>query len=484
MVSTNRYYKLLSGQRNPASLYCEPMHAVFYDLETTDKEPIGQILNYSFIHVDDKFRILSELHGLVRISRLQLPRVSAILANRTNVIEHQQLAKLDETDAMKRISDYLVEIANEARGPVAFIGYNSARFDLMYLRTSFIRNGLNPYAWSKTFKDRDLLHCARKLSCSSAQFPRVASATDPQRLSLRLESLCQNFGLLTGAQRHESREDVILTIELAKLFKEKFGLDPRSYNAYEGLDLDNYQRTPTVFSVVDTNYDLSAKESRTIAPHALLCSDNRCGLWINLERYKSGEGRASISYRKKNGGYLFLDRDHRFPDDWSAVAQKAQAEFPRINTGNFFEKSTCDIEQFIYRLDFDGRDNLTAAIWKGEGKALAHSKDREAKALMLRYKLRRYEWGGDKDAEVEEALRAYVKRRYGGQLQLSKQEEEPDSEAGKEAYHISLPALWEELNAAAATAKEGDRELIAALQQFYRQSDIFRLCAADFNLAL
>lgn len=55
------------------SLWKVPVKAIFYDLETTDREFVGQILNYSFILVDEQLNVVRELNGDIRISRLQLP---------------------------------------------------------------------------------------------------------------------------------------------------------------------------------------------------------------------------------------------------------------------------------------------------------------------------------------------------------------------------------------------------------------------------
>jgi len=83
------------------------MYAVFYDLETSDKNPIGQILNYCFILVDSSLQIVDELSGLVKISRLQLPDSGAILANKIDVVDHQRLAADDERTAMGKIHAFL-----------------------------------------------------------------------------------------------------------------------------------------------------------------------------------------------------------------------------------------------------------------------------------------------------------------------------------------------------------------------------------------
>ena len=148
------------------------MKSIFFDLETSDKNPIRQILNYSFILVDDDFSIVSELSGLIQLSRLQLPAPEAILANRIDVTQHQKLAIDTEREAMAKIQSFIehcIELhAGNEKLPI--IGYNSARFDIPYLRTSLIRNGINPYFSGKIII-RDLLFASRKLAASDVRFP-------------------------------------------------------------------------------------------------------------------------------------------------------------------------------------------------------------------------------------------------------------------------------------------------------------------------
>ena len=64
------------------------MSYIFYDLETTDLNYCGQILNYAFVEVDEDWKEVSEFCGKVKISRTQLPNPYAILANRVNVLTH------------------------------------------------------------------------------------------------------------------------------------------------------------------------------------------------------------------------------------------------------------------------------------------------------------------------------------------------------------------------------------------------------------
>lgn len=455
------------------------MHAIFYDLETSDKEPIGQILNYSFIRVDGDLNPVSELSGMVRISRLQLPRAGAILSNRIDVIEHQETARDDEQRAMKRIFDFLVE-ETKAGGPrTALIGFNSSKFDLPYLRTSLIRNGLNPYAWNSSSVEKDLLLAARKLSISDPNFPRAcAAAGEKNKLSLRLEVLAQQLGFLTGKQSHFSREDVLLSIELARVFKSRFGMDPLSYNPYEGAALDREQRKAHVFGILEPNYDLNKAELSVLKPMTLLCADPKYALWIDLQKFKDGQGRRSINYIKKSGNGLFVAAQRDFEPEWPELAGRAQEEFKGLSLSNYFGPSVCDVEQFIYRMDFDSRDSLSDAIWN---QATGRLSQMDAKILFKRHELRTYEWGGGRDEQMEKDLRAYALRRYGGQVVMSKYEYDDPEEQPDDYYHPTWNRLLKEIDALHEISGPEDRKLLQSLRRFYVESDLFRLAGRELE---
>lgn len=457
------------------------MRAIFYDLETSDKEPLGQILNYSFLVTDAKYEVVSELSGDIRISRLQLPSPEAILANRVDVLKQQMLAKDNEVEALKKIWQFLVNCSSNRAKPLALVGYNSARFDLPYLRTSMIRNGLNPYAWKNGIVDRDLILLVRKLACSCPDFPRLANSRveigEKPKLSLRLETLAQHFGLLHGKQSHNSKDDVLLTIRLAALLKQKYEADVLTYNPYEAVSLEAQQRQAVVTWAVEPNYDLELDQAYIASPFTLLCSNQNYALWVNLDAYKRGQGRQSIYCIKKYGGAFYLSPNQESNSEVLALAENAQQEFRAVNLSNYFENTICDIEQFIYRLDFSSRQALEKAIWEDDATALVSSKDTAAKILYLRFKLANYAWqkSGDSqmDQEMQEHLAQYALRRYGGKVVLSKTVKEGEPCLMHPSFSELVTKIITQLNSSSNTAV--DKELLLSLKNFYFQSDIFKV---------
>ncbi len=453
------------------------MAAIFYDLETSDTEPLGQILNYCFMLVDDELTPIDECSGIIRISRLQLPRPQAILANKVNVIEHQKDAKDTERKALQKIHQFFTDSITRLKQPLALVGYNSSKFDLPFLRTSLIRNGLNPFAWKGNILDRDLFLATRALYCRETEFPAPEAPTPKeqgaQRLSLRLEALGQAFGLLDAPQTHFSRDDVLLTIELARSFRELFNFDCEKYVAYEAARFERVKDESAVLWVMEPNYDLSQANRFVTIPYAFLTATHSYALWLDLKRYAEGAGRQAIVGVSKSGGGLIVADEQAAPGKWAEFARAGRAEYAGLSVDTFFPETICDIEQHIWRLDFAEREALARAIVDGDAKQL---RSVDAKILFVRFALSQYEWGAGNDQEMEDRLKKYALRRYGGEVILSKSERQ-DAQPLKR--HSTFKELLADLEECAKIADAKDKDLLAALKSFYLDSDIARVAIKE-----
>lgn len=456
------------------------MYAIFYDLETTDKNPIGQILNYSFVMVDDDLQPIDEISGLVKISRLQLPEAGAILANRTNVLEHQRIASDHERDAMRRIEAFLSACIQRARGAVAFVGYNSSRFDLPYLRTSLVRNGFNPYFGGK-LSPHDLLHACQKAYLISAPFRALIKEQrkGEKKLSLSLQTVGKALGLLDGTQAHESREDVMLTIKVAEWLKRECGIDVTTYEPYEGLKLHSTARSGAVYMMEEPEYDITLDTHLATTPMTLLANDNKRALWINLERYSVKQDPSAISWRSAQKSAFFVSDQALQLSDVQALARAAIKQFSAITLANFFSTTTCDIEQFIYRMDFHCMDLLSRAIRENKRELLASLKEPEAKVLFTRYRLSSPELDLSEPASAD-MLRRYALHRYGAKLQMARTIREEGAEGN---YHTTLgqmvQALQQNRDAALLQGNTDDIALLDALEGFYRGSELVRVAGGE-----
>ena len=145
------------------------------------------------------------------------------------------------------------------------------------------------------------------------KFPRAAAANqtlkegESPRLSLKLETIAQQLNLLQGKQEHASRDDVLLTIDVARTFKEQFGLDVRTYESYEALACHQASSRGRLFTMIEPQYDLSKEEIVDRVPVTLLDFDRRYSLWINLRRFEAGEGRRSVMFQKNQGSSFLVD---------------------------------------------------------------------------------------------------------------------------------------------------------------------------------
>jgi len=446
---------------------------VFYDLESTDKLFCGQILNYSFIEVGDDFEVRSECSGKIHISRLQLPSPDAILANRTDVLKHQAENAPKERDALGQIWAYLAGIISDRNETLKLIGYNSSKFDLPFLRTSFIRCGINPYFEGKLVSG-DLLFASRKLAATHPEFPRPLGPDG--RLSLRLESITHALELLAGPQTHESRDDVLLTIRLAKLYRDRFGLDVRSFAPYE-VPLRG-TKGDIRFSVTPL-YDCTQPLRSELTPMMLLEADHRQALWVNLKKFASetalgtsGTHRNAVSWFNR-ATHSFFCGEGTLSDEIRSLAKDALDRLGNVTLENFFSKSLCDIELDIYRLDFDAIEALRSSIWDRDSTQLKALANKDALTVYNRHRLSHYPGGTAHEAKVSLMLREYALYRYSGNMVTSK--------GGGEGSlcHDSLSCMMKRIGVLEETGTASDKELLAALKTFYLESEIFRVAGED-----
>ncbi|MFO0415688.1 MAG: hypothetical protein ACK5Y6_00230 [Pseudomonadota bacterium] len=458
------------------------MHAVFYDLETSDKNSIGQILNYCFILRGPSGEVLDELSGLVKLSRLQIPDPGAILANRTDLAEHQLSASDYEPEAMLKIAGFLERCIKIAQGAITLIGYNSSRFDLNYLRTSFIRNGINPY-FNQQIIPRDLLHAVQKAYLQSDHFRQLVlkQRGDEKKLSLSLQTVGHALGLLTGEQAHESREDVVLTIKVAEWIKRECGIEATTYEAYEGGRLHSTARSGSVYLLLNPDYELGGSSYYSKTPVTLLDANNKSALWIDLERYMSKQSPECIMWRSAAKHAFFVESSAVNDPDLQRAARAALNQFKGINVKNYFNPSTCDIELDIYRIDFDSLDIYGRALRENNKRLLDESSNPDLKKLWVRRQLASQQ-ADIREPSTAEMLRKYAMHRYGGKLQLSKNiDDSKKREQGD--FHPTLGEMVRHLNmsrdAAAARNDLADLKLLDSLERYIRASDIAQVAGSE-----
>ena len=455
---------------------------MFYDLETSDKNAIGQILNYSFMFLDDQLRPLDELAGLVKLSRLQIPDSGAILANRTDIIQHQEQAQDYEPEAMARIASFLGGCITRTKGAIALLGYNSARFDLNYLRTSLVRNGFNPY-FDHQVVPRDLLHGVHKAYLTSAKFRDaiLKQRGSEKKLSLSLQTVGHALGLLEGVQAHESHADVILTVKVAEWLRRECQIDPVTFESYEGVRLHSTARSGTVYMQEQPEYDLDVGQVASKTPVTLLDASTKAGLWVDLERYASKQSPECIMWKSAGKHPFFINSQAATDPELLRLARAAMTQFKGITLKNFFKPSTCDVEMDIYRLDFDNMGLYVRAVQANDKKILEECTRPEAKVLWAR-RLLASPRANIEDTKTAETLRQYALYRYGARLQLARSITER-TEAAETNFHPSLSEMIQQLTrsreAAVLRHDKSDEQLLDSLERYIRQSDIVRVAGSE-----
>jgi hypothetical protein len=371
----------------------------------------------------------------------------------------------------------------KASGNIALIGYNSAKFDLGYLRTGFIRNGQDAFFGNKTLP-RDLLHVVHKAYLSSEKFRALVrkQREGEKKLSLSLETVCHALGLLEGVQLHESRADVVLTIELAKWLKANTSLDVASFEPYEGLRLHSTARGGTVYTVDSPEYDLAQDDYKVSKPVTLLDADGRSALWIDLERYSIKQDPSCIMWRSVNKHSFFTSGRALEVSELQRLARAALTQFKGTTLKNFFTPTTCDVEFDVYRPDFAARDLLNQAIATGNKALLEQCNPKYAKdikTLWVRYQLARPELdlSQPKNAEM---LARYAMYRYGGKLQISRATpQEGDVEGFHDTLQSYISSLQQMKDAALTQHREEDFALLEALETLYRTSEIVQVAGSE-----
>lgn len=190
---------------------------ILYDFETSSRELIGQIISYAFWVVDDRWEPVSQLTGQIRLKPTEFPELDAILITKTR-IDRLQSEGDSEYDASLKIYQFVSDCI-ESYGHCILAGYNASQFDLKFLRTTLIRNGINPYFMGK-LSSIDILHYVQHVAMShSDTFPWISEG---EYWTFSLESVSRSHGLLTTAQAHDAQADVILMRDLIRCFETQY----------------------------------------------------------------------------------------------------------------------------------------------------------------------------------------------------------------------------------------------------------------------
>ena len=473
-------------------------YIIFYDLETTDLNPTGQILNFALVAVDHNYDEVEELKGTIALTPTQLPNPYAILANRVDVIEHQKNPTYKtERDAMLDIAGFIEYYKERSRRPLIVVGYNTTRFDLFYLRTVMTRNGVNPYIGSpnnKTRYDKDVLHIGQYVATIDPEFKKLFTKEDG-KVSLRLETVSKKLGLLQGKQEHESRADVDITIKLAKYYLEYYNIHLDTFESYQARD---YEKTKTVIQKVHPNDDRHHHnpDENAVGSGRMVYFDGndpqRKGqsLWIDLDKWKAGAGRDAVSWYNMHTSTFFVSGKVEFDP---AEIDAAINSYPNLTLANFFPEKNCDVEAWIYMIDY-GTTNLLSELvslqdptWRTECLAHINTKlidPKQRKYFTQLYKRYLLNTQKNHDDEYNAMLKAYALYRYGGKMKVNRYDCVSVYEKG--VFNADFHATWNELVAdidklLSERTDPEDIHLLTQLKQFYLNSKIYKIAGKELQ---
>jgi DNA polymerase III epsilon subunit-like protein len=396
------------------------MNIIVFDLETTDLLTCGQILNYSFVHLSDYNQPhLSRLDGNIELSPHQLPSVSAIMSTNIDISKHRMGLYDSEQAAVNKIHRYISNIVEDSNEPVTLVGHNIARFDLEFLRTSFIRNGLFPY-FRKNLKYADTIFLTKKLLIFNEKIRN--SIKSP--ISLKLSDLIVNFNLELGDRFHNSVDDVDHTIRLLK-FLDDNGVNVNSKTYDNSIKVGN-----AVYRYEFVNGEIVS------TPYLMISEDKSYSLFLNMNSYKE-LGRNAVKLVKKGFGEFYKDNTlevniEKIKECFNFIMENDE---PFYNIETYFQTPVCDIEQHIYMLPLNDIQLLYSAIYNDNRNAMINCSDYCVK-LFLRHLM---QIGTNLDI-----LHEYVNYRYNSSnFILSKWDKTHTHWKIEEEYNKCLDALSE-----------------------------------------
>ncbi len=188
----------------------------FYDLETSGIDPRStRVMQFAGQRTDMDLKPVGKpVNVLIKLAPDTLPSPDAILI--TGITPQQTLAEgITEAEFLKLFYDEVV------KPDTIFVGFNNVRFDDEFMRFLNYRNFYDAYEWH--WKDNcsrwDLLDIARMTRALRPDGIEWPFAPDGKPTN-RLEFLTK-VNKLDHSQAHDALNDVLATIALARLIKDK-----------------------------------------------------------------------------------------------------------------------------------------------------------------------------------------------------------------------------------------------------------------------
>lgn len=301
---------------------------LFYDLETSGLNTVfDQILTFACIRTDDSFSEIDRSEIQVKLRPDVVPSAGALLVNRLPVDELNK--GICEYEAARRIHEQV-----NTPGTIS-LGYNTLGFDDEFLRFTFYRNLLDPYAhqYSRGCGRMDIFPITALYSIFKPEL-LTWPQNEHNEPTLRLDQLTLANNLLrSGTGRsHEAMADVEATLNLAVLLSREEQVFQYAAGFFDKqTDRERGKAMDTKITAGDVQYRLGVLVSPFMGSSANYLSLAVClgrsrvypnqYIWLRLDKEELGgfagrmEESTACVVRKRYGDVPFvLPRLDRFSD--------------------------------------------------------------------------------------------------------------------------------------------------------------------------
>ncbi len=453
---------------------------VIFDLETSERYALGQILNLAAIAVNENFEVVDKLALDVKISRTQLPSPEALLVNKVNPIEQQSKAKLNERQAITKLFEFVDKQRNDNRaGKVIVGGQNTAKFDLEFLRSNSLRSGIYPY-FPKDVVYTDLIFLSKKLVVSDPSVRKILTKENGD-ISVSLEWLTNALGISKSKQTHDSLGDVLLTLDVFKHYIKEYDLNVFSYNSYE---VDRFKpKYGDVYRVVNLeNYKLVERL------YALHWHDSKYALWLNVTDFDPAKGKRNLWWKTKKNSAFFTVEKVTDPNTINLAQDMLDhPDIVNVDVNSYFDVPDCDAELHVTTVKYDNMQAALDYMNNGSEVLIQHLSNRDTASYnnMLEY-IKRYTMLYKKGQFPDKLFKKYCLERYSGKFKTEKNifGEDPDyaNRPNKEVYHPSLKQRLQTIEEKLVEKKDPvDQSVLLALKEYILTSEVVKTCPELLN---
>lgn len=224
------------------------MPFVFYDTETTGtSRHYDQILQFAAVYTDDDLNEIDRFELRCRLLPHVIPTAGALLVTGMSLDRLLDAKLPSHHDFICQCYAKLTEWS-----PATFVGYNTLRFDEPLLRQAFYQNLKPVYLTNTNGNSRQdvlpLIRAANSLAPGSFAIPR----NEDGKPAFKLDRLAPANGF-KDHEAHDALGDVLATIHLAKLIKDRSpDVWRRSLDFCNRAGVEQFVETNECFFLVDT----------------------------------------------------------------------------------------------------------------------------------------------------------------------------------------------------------------------------------------